>query len=126
MDEDERDAPEGDLDLELSNVDLELSVRCIKGDAPVEALDSTPVEEEIFREHTRWPGLFFRTWRMERVFLDGYARLHKNLVYFGYGLVIVVSVLVPLQWFLARLYRYNSPCPEKYEITLCKPNGEQT
>ena len=112
-------ATEGDLDLELS-LSRDGGERF-----PAEALDASPLEKEIFREHTRFFGMFFKTMRMERVFLDGYARLHKNLVYAGYLVMLLVSILVPLQWFVLKLYEYNSVCPEGYE-NFCRPNGEQT
>ena len=109
-------ATEGDLDLELS-LSRDGGERF-----PAEALDASPLEKEIFREHTRFFGMLFKTMRMERVFLDGYARLHKNLVYFGYGLLVAVSFAVPLQAFLRVLFYRNSPCPQGYEER-CQPFG---
>ena len=88
-----------------------------------EALNTNPVELAIFKQHTWWPGILFRTVQMERVFLDGYARLQKNLVYTGYVLIVVISILVPLQNYVGALYRFNSTCPEAYEsLCVCAPD----
>ena len=84
------------------------------------ALDTSPVETKIFREHTRCFGLFFRTFRTERIFLDGYARLQKNVVYLGFFLFIfflgIVLVLID-----SVAYGYiieNCPPSFEYKCTL--------
>ncbi|UPR02327.1 guanylate cyclase [Chloropicon primus] len=85
----------------------------------VEALDSSPVEDKTFKEHTWWPGLFFKTWRTERVFLDGFAKSSVSLVYTGYATMLIISILIPLQVFLKAVFKYNAPCPPDLEY-LCK------
>ena len=60
------------------------------GSLYAEALEAlNPEEEETFNKHAWWPGLVFKTWRMERVYLDGHARLSKSVVYAGYAGVFV-------------------------------------
>merc|ERR1711933_450140 len=54
--------------------------------------DPSPLEKDIYKTHTKWFGLFYKTFEMERVFLDGHAKLHKKEVYLGYCLVVLVSV----------------------------------
>ena len=83
--------------LVVSDRDAQPSVRLEARRVQVEALHASPIETETFKKHTWWPGLFFRTLRMERVYLDGYARLHKNLVYIGYFVMLITSFLVPAQ-----------------------------
>ena len=63
----------------------------------MKSIDASPLEKEIFKKHTRCFGLLFKTWRMERIFLDGHARLNKNLVYGGYVLLAVVANVLPVQ-----------------------------
>ena len=63
----------------------------------MKSIDASPLEKEIFKKHTRCFGLLFKTWRMERIFLDGHARLNKNLVYGGYVLLVVVANVLPVQ-----------------------------
>ena len=63
----------------------------------MKSIDASPLEKEIFKKHTRCFGLLFKTWRMERIFLDGHARLNKNLVYGGYVLLVVVANVLPIQ-----------------------------
>ena len=63
----------------------------------MKSIDASPLEKEIFKKHTRCFGLLFKTWRMERIFLDGHARLNKNLVYGGYVLLAVVANVLPIQ-----------------------------
>ena len=63
----------------------------------MKSIDASPLEKEIFKKHTRCFGLLFKTWRMERIFLDGHARLNKNLVYGGYVLLVLVANVVPIQ-----------------------------
>ena len=77
--------------LVVSERDAQPSVRLEARRVQVEALHASPIETETFKKHTWWPGLFFRTLRMERVYLDGYARLHKNLVYIGYFVMLIAS-----------------------------------
>ena len=64
----------------------------LRQDFTTKLWDSTPVEKRIFKSHTCCFGLCFTTLRMERLFLDGHARLHKNIVYLGYVLVVVVTI----------------------------------
>ena len=84
--------------LVVSERDAQPSVRLEARRVQVEALHASPIETETFKKHTWWPGLFFRTLRMERVYLDGYARLHKNLVYIGYFVMLITSFLLPAQF----------------------------
>ncbi len=46
------------------------------------------VEDDTFKRHTSWAGLVFSDPQVERAFLNGHARLHKNVVYKGYGLQV--------------------------------------
>ena len=79
--------------------------------ARVDALDTSPLEKEIFKKHTRCFGLFFKTLRMERIFLDGQAKLQKNVVYFGYCYSIVSSLFIPVGSVLTRVYREANCSP---------------
>ena len=65
--------------------------------------DTTPVEKEIYKNHTKCFGLFFSTLEMERTFLDSHARLKKNIVYWGYAIL----VLVTLYRCLVDIFRYD-------------------
>ena len=51
-------------------------------------------EKEVFTKYTRCLGLLFRTWCMERIYLDSQARLHKTLVYVGWAMTIFVTFLL--------------------------------
>ena len=51
-------------------------------------------EKEVFTKYTRCLGLLFRTWCMERIYLDSQARLYKTLVYVGWAMTIFVTFLV--------------------------------
>ena len=64
---------------------------------------TTPVEKQIFKNHTKWFGLFFKTLEMERIFLDSHARLKKNVVYLGYVLVVFVFVVE----LIFEIFRYD-------------------
>ena len=78
--------------------------------------DTTPVEKDIYKNHTRCFGLFFSTLEMERAFLDSHARLKRNIVYWGYALLVLVTVYISL----TELFRNDvvtSICTD--EIPLC-------
>merc|ERR1711934_100351 len=100
--------------LVVSDRDAQPSVRLEARRVQVEALHASPIETETYKKHTWWPGLFFRTLRMERVYLDGYARLHKNLVYIGYFAVLIVSFLIPAQEGMVVVLKrlFAADCPE--------------
>ena len=51
--------------------------------------DVLPVKDTVFKGHTKWFGMTFRKGHIERAFLDGQARLHKNAVYYGYMLYVL-------------------------------------
>ena len=76
-------------------------------DGPESFLDATPVEDEIFKQHTRWPGLLFKTVRVERAFLDGQARISKTQVYVGYIVLAVVLFATTFISYLRGLYVYT-------------------
>ena len=78
-------------------------------------------EQDIFKRHTWWPGLFFRTLRMERTFVDGHARLHKNEVYIGYCAIIVVTILASTAGYLKDWYQ-DTMCPP-YAESECSDGG---
>merc|ERR1711977_791018 len=84
--------------------------------ARVDALDTSPLEKEIFKKHTRCFGLFFKTLRMERIFLDGKAKLQKNVVYFGYCYTVVSTLFVPVASVLIRVYRQANCSPDFGDI----------
>ena len=78
------------------------------------ALDTSPVENESFRQHTRFFGLFFKTLKMESHYLDGHARLHKNVVYPGYFLLVFAAIITGIGQHFEELYRRKT-CPEEYK-----------
>ena len=80
---------EGDDETSLGLSDSRESFR-------VKALDASPVEARIFKDHTKCFGLFFSSIRMERIFLDGQARLSVNVVNVGCVLLIVISIMLGL------------------------------
>ena len=80
---------EGDDETSLGLSDSRESFR-------VKALDASPVEARIFKDHTKCFGLFFSSIRMERIFLDGQARLSANVVNVGCVLLIVIAVILGL------------------------------
>ena len=65
--------------------DLDLSARL---------LQERPGTVEEAEDYTICFGVFLRNLRMQRVYLDGYARLHRNHVYLGLVLFPVLLVLV--------------------------------
>ncbi len=77
-------------------------------------LDVSPVENRIFQEHTKWSGLLFKSWHVELVFLDQYARLYKNVVYLGYVLIFAVDVLMGIFMYVQDKY-YEKECSGEYE-----------
>ncbi|UPR01694.1 nucleotide cyclase [Chloropicon primus] len=84
-----------------------------------EALEAlNPEEEKTFNKHTWWPGLVFKTWRMERVYLDGHARLSKKVVYAGYaGVFVAILILNGLVIYLVLKEQFESqPEAKKYFI----------
>jgi len=84
-----------------------------------EALEAlNPEEEKTFNKHTWWPGLVFKTWRMERVYLDGHARLSKKVVYAGYaGVFVAILILNGLVIYLLFKEQFESqPEAKKYFI----------
>ena len=78
------------------------------------ALDALPVENAIFWQHTRCLGLFFRTLRVERMFLDGLAKLERKVVYLGYCLITAISFLGGLRGWVQEKYR-EMACPPEYD-----------
>ena len=96
-----------------------------------EALDDSPIEAKIFKEHTRFFGLLFRscsshaslasTWSMERTFQDGHARMHKKEVYIGYVIMIVVSLILLVRNIVQDKYTVGI-CPADF-ATYCKEGG---
>jgi class 3 adenylate cyclase len=69
-----------------------------------------------FRKEARCFGLLFKTCRMERVFLDGHARLHRNLVYLGYLVVLCADFFEFVFFYFFYLYLQAANEPgSKYE-----------
>ena len=59
--------------------------------APSESTnDVEPVSSSVYQNHTVCFGLFFRKKRIERVYLNGQARLGKTMVYAGYATFVVI------------------------------------
>jgi len=52
--------------------------------------DVEPVSTSVYRNHTQCFGLFFRKMCIERAYLNGQARLGKNMVYAGYATLVVI------------------------------------
>jgi len=52
--------------------------------------DVEPVSSSVYQNHTVCFGLFFRKTRIERAYLNGQARLGKNMVYAGYATLVVI------------------------------------
>ena len=63
-------------------------------------------EKEVFTKYTRCLGLLFRTWCMERIYLDSQARLHKTLVYVGWAMTIFVTFLLGFSSLISK-YAYD-------------------
>ena len=59
--------------------------------APSESTnDVEPVSSSVYQNHTVCFGLFFRKTSIERAYLNGQARLGKNMVYAGYATLVVI------------------------------------
>ncbi|QDZ21225.1 guanylate cyclase [Chloropicon primus] len=82
-------------------------------------LMDTPLENKIFWEHTTCLGLRFRPFGIERIFLNGRARQRKGVVYLGYVLVLLISLLELLKVYLLQRYR-GLECPTDYRDGYCE------
>ena len=69
------------------------------------ACDASPIEDKIFNEHTRCFGLFFKPWLVERKFLESYVKLHRNEVYLGYIVYVLVQLLGAIGLYSEQKYR---------------------
>ena len=65
------------------------------------ALQAEPISVAKFRKHVRWGGLCFRKLTTELIFLDSHARLHKNTVYVGYGMLAAIALYTPIRYMLS-------------------------
>ncbi|UPR04205.1 guanylate cyclase [Chloropicon primus] len=74
---------------------------------------------EGFDSHTVFFGLFLRTVRMERVFLDGFARLHQRNVYLGLVVLLVVLIVYQLYTFPAASQQDRWCSENNLENSLC-------
>jgi class 3 adenylate cyclase len=71
--------------------------------------DVSPVNEDVFRQHTKWFGLAFKKLSVEQVFYDAHARLYKKDVYIGY-ILFVVAYLLNLLWGYLSFRMENQVC----------------
>ena len=111
----------------LTLVDIETSLRHIASSSglrlhPGSSSSAAGVPRDIFKAHTRWPGIFFRTLRMERVFLDGQARLHRTMVCVGY-VALFLSMLLAFVTTLLQGLLLMEACPEEFgEVCMMRPS----
>ena len=87
-----------------------------------DALFFTPLENNIFREHTVFFGLRFKPWGLERIFLNGRARAHKKIVPLGYFLLLAASCLDMLKVCLGRIFRPET-CEQNENVSYCNELG---
>merc|ERR1739848_257556 len=83
--------------------------------------DVLPVKDTVFKGHTKWFGMTFRKGHIERAFLDGQARLHKNAVYYGYMLYVLVLLSNYLYGYIYFLIQ-TSICGEPLFKDFCLTN----
>ena len=71
---------------------------------------------DVEKDYTICFGVFLRDFRMQRVYLDGYARLHRNHVYLGLVLFVVLLLVYSVQHAVIatghRKWCNNSESPE--------------
>merc|ERR1711959_423908 len=86
--------------------------------APSESTnDVEPVSSSVYQNHTVCFGLFFRKKGIERVYLNGQARLDKSMVYAGYATFVAILGGNLLYGWL----RYNSLCSDKVAMNVTLP-----
>ena len=91
-------------------------------------IPTRPVEEDLLVRHAKWPRIWIKTVLMERVFLDGQARLHEKLVYLGYAFIVFASFLFGTTTLLLQAYQRRRCGSEENENGfredgLCEING---
>ena len=77
------------------------------------------------KDYTICFGVFLRDLRMQRVYLDGYARLHRNHVYLGLVLFPVLLVLVIMHQAVGgiALERWCSLSGLPWDLWICRIYG---
>ena len=124
-------APESleDVDVAELSGSTNYSAGSLDDEHAASGLWKDEIEEDVFKRHTKWSGLVFNNKDVERKFLNGHAKLHKQVVYTGYLLQIAVGIYFLVQSALVELYRShfcktqaNLPDPVLAEegITFCQ------